>query len=276
MTPAELGLVFSQLLSRRALYSVPVDGRRRTAEEEQAVGIIEANRDTSHELDEFLATQGLKLVGYDVPALGLGPVGRIYVAVRDPTSRGSTPGHIGGKAALGALFDNRRGDSQADAAIWGGLLMLVLLNLLYTLDARPMEAVSQFKDAEVDQLQFVEELRRRIAEIRSRGIPESGRARRVHEVLTKASDTQLETRAEVFLRSMTRLGVLEEVTSRRATVDGAPTTTYVQTLWSAVDVALNFKRTAGVLIGTPGVESVTSWVLAPEVAATEPSSPETN
>lgn len=279
MTPSEIGLVYSQLLSKRALYSVPVEGRRRSPEEEDAVRIIENNRDTSHELDEFLMTQGLKLVAYDVPALHLGPVGRIYVAVRDPLRQDSTPAHVGGKAALGALFDGRRGDSQADTAIWGGLLMLMLLNLLYTVDARPMEAVSQFKDAEFDQLQFIDELRRCVAEIRSRSVPEGEKAKRVHEVLIKASDTQLETRAEVFLRAMVRLGVLEEISNRRTTVDGAATTTYVQTLWSAVDIALNFKRSAGVLIQTPGVEAVAAWVIAPDTVANppraaEPSSPD--
>lgn len=259
MTPSEIGLVFNQLVERRVLYSFAVSGRSRSQEEKEAVACLEHNRDSHEELEEFLETQGLRLVSHEAAALHLGAAGRVYVAVRDPLQ--GTPSHIGGPAVLREMSDSRRrSESTGDGTLWAGLLLMTMLKLLYTDYSRPIEAVSGFVEAEFDDAQFVETLLGAIEIQRGASIPDNPAALRAHNLFTESKESQVTSRATGFLRNMVAAGVIEERDTRKAG------TVYGQTLWSAVDVAENFKRyTGGLLLHTaaPDVAALVSADVAP-------------
>ena len=237
MTPEEIGLVFNQLVARRALYSMVLAGRRRPQEEKDAVDILEQQYGRTTELEDFLKTQGLRLQIFDAVALGVAASGRVYVAVRDPLQR--APLHLATHALLQELIDERRTETTETAAIWASFFLLTLLYFLYTLDERPIEAISGYKDSAVDLEQFLEEVRRRTEQLRGDvercGDPQDLRLR---ETLTHLSESALETRVRAFFNNMLRFGVLEPIPN----IEG-----YRQSLWSAVDIATNLRRHAGTL-----------------------------
>ena len=72
MTPAEIGLVFNQLVNQRTIYSGKIPNRRRSREEVEAADILEKSRGDHGDLDDFLETQGLMLHKIDPFAIGLG------------------------------------------------------------------------------------------------------------------------------------------------------------------------------------------------------------
>lgn len=259
MTPTELGLVYNQLLERRTLYSFAMDGRNRTQDEQAAVRIIEAHKDDAEDLEEFLATQGLKLEILEAAALGRS-VGRVYVALRDPLV--PVPAHIGGVAMLRELSGSRRTDSQTESAAWGACLLLILLRILYTDEGRPVEAVSGCKDVVLDEAQYAEALLSFVESLRQSAPPEESQAAWIHHTLASAGEAQVEARAKRFLRAMCRVGVLEE---RPVRMRGAAKTEvwYAQTLWSAVDVSKNFARHAGALLDVTTAAVIAAVVTAP-------------
>lgn len=253
MTPEEMGLVFNQLVSRRAIYSFATSGRRRSQEEKEAVEILERQYGRSNYLEEFLRTQGLRLQTIDAFALGLANTGRIYVAVRDPIER--APEHLATKTLLQELIDERRSETTEVSAIWATFFLLILLYFLYTTEDRPIEAISAFKDSSVDLEQFLEEVSHRIEQLRVQSPPAlDSPQRRIHDALTNLSDAAIESRVKTFFNSMLALGVLEPIPS----IDG-----YRQTLWSAVDIATNFQRHAGSL-AMAGLDGIIT-VAVPEV-----------
>jgi hypothetical protein len=67
-------------------------------------------------------------------------------------------------------------------------------------------------------------------------------------------------RAGGFLRALVRLGVLEE-SPARVRIEGKEEVLYAQSLWSAVDIALNFKRFAGTLVAPLDERAVTTVVV---------------
>ncbi|MFJ2689432.1 hypothetical protein [Pseudomonas sp. NPDC087336] len=252
MTAEEIGLIFNQLVSRRALYSFALTGRRRLQEEKDAVDILEHQYGRTSDLEDFLRTQGLRMQVLDASAIGLANTGRIYVAVRDPLQQ--APEHLETSALLMELIDERRSETSNAAAVWATFFLLTLFYFLYTIDNRPIEAISAFKDSSVDLEQLLEEAQRRVEQLRVRAEPATEPHQKfVHDVLTNLSDGALENRTKVFFSSMLNLGVLEPIPG----VEG-----YRQTLWSAVDVATNFRRHAGSL-EVAGLEAVLS-VVTPE------------
>jgi len=259
MTPHEIGLIYNQLLERRVLYSFSVPGRNRSQAEKEAVASLERNRDYVDELEGFLETQGLRLVSHEAAALGIADAGRVYVAVREPVR--DVPAHIGGAAVLREWSDSRRNESAADSALWAGLLLMAMLKLLYTDGGRPIESVSGFADAEFDDSQFVDTLLEAIEKQRGVRVTDDSQVARAHALFTGSAEAQVEARAKGFVRSMLRGGVLEERTTGMASV------VYGQTLWSAVDVAENFKRYAGALIPRPVAKDIVALVSADEISS---------
>lgn len=256
MTPEEMGLVFNQLVARRAIYSFATSGRRRSQEEKEAVDILERQYGRSHDFEDFLRTQGLRLQTLDAVALGLATTGRIYVAVRAPLER--APEHLATSALLQELIDERRSETAEVSAIWATFFLLILLYFLYTTENRPIEAISAFKDSAVDLEQFLEEVRHRIEQQRIQIPPAVDTPqRRIHEALTNFSDAAIESRVKAFFNSMLGLGVLEPISG----IEG-----YRQTLWSAVDVATNFQRHAGSL-ALAGLDGIV-MVAVPETEST--------
>lgn len=266
MTPHEIGLIYNQLLERRVLYSFSVPGRNRSQAEKEAVSSLERNRDYVDELEGFLETQGLRLVSHEAAALGIADAGRVYVAVREPVR--DVPAHIGGAAVLREWSDSRRNESAADSALWAGLLLMAMLKLLYTDSGRPIESVSGFADAEFDDSQFVDTLLEAIEKQRGVRVADDSQVVRARALFTGSTEAQIEARAKGFVRSMLRGGVLEERTTGTASV------VYGQTLWSAADVAENFKRYAGALIPRPVAKDIVALVSANEISPDDEMIPE--
>lgn len=251
MSPFEIGLIFNQLVERRTLYTFTAPGRRRSQEEKQAVDLIEQQLGRLGDLDAFLATQGLKLKVVDADALGFANPGRIYVAVRDPLH--PAPAHVGASNVLSELMDERRSDSADAAATWSTFFLLVLFYFLYTRGNRSIETVMGFREETVDLDEFMEEVTRRLEEIRSSADVEDAQTRRFRSVLISGSATTVEARAKSFFGNMVHFAVIEaipDISTKRQV--------YRQTLWSAIDVAENFHRHAGALAvaGLDGVMQI--------------------
>ena len=253
MTPSELGHVFNQLVEHRVLYTFAAKGHSRSQGEREAAACLERHLDFHEELDAFLSTQGLHLMSYEAAALGIGVAGRVYVAVRDPAL--PVPAHIGGGSLLREMSDSRRSETVAEATLWAGLLTVVLLQLLYSDIGRPIEAVSGFTDAELDEGQFVQTLLAAIERQRHCIVdPVDSEVERAHALFMEANESQVEARAKGFIRAMIRGGVLE------VRAEGKTGTIFGQTLWSAVDVAENFKRYGGGLLPQPTSEEVAAML----------------
>ncbi|ROT94726.1 hypothetical protein EB809_18795 [Marinobacter sp. R17] len=244
MTPAEMGIVYNQLVNQRAIYSGKISNRRRSKEEIEAAEILDKARGDHADLDDFLETQGLILHQVDPFAIGLGMEGRIYIALRNPSV--PAPSHLAPNDVIQELIDERRRSENKDsAAIWASFMLLTLFYFLYTLEGRSIESVSEFKDSAVDQEEFIEEVRKRIERMRNEGLPgaeNDERATFVYSTLTDIRDTNLDARARSFFNAMVKLKVLEPTDYSVKASGGA---VYRQSLWSAIDTAENFSRHIG-------------------------------
>lgn len=259
MTPAEIGIVYNQLVSQRAIYSTKIPNRRRTKEEVEASEILERSRGDHADLDDFLETQGLMLKKVDPFAMGLGTEGSIYVVLRNPST--TPPAHLTPSDVLQELVDERRRNETKDsAAVWASFMLLTLFYFLYTNEGRSISSVSQFKNTSVDYDQFVDEIRSRVEKIRNAGVGDGDNERKafVYSTLSEVKDSNLETRANSFFSAMVKLKVLEKT---EFTVKNSGTAVYRQSLWSALDTAENFFRHAGPvlangLIGSGDIDAV--------------------
>jgi hypothetical protein len=255
LTPQEIGLVYNELRTRRVLYSQPMRGRRRSENEVEAVRILATTSGRLGDIDEFLATQGLRLIIRDVQQLGLPGDGLAYIAIRDASN--PAPSHVRHDQIVRELTDHRRDESQEQIAVWATFLTLHLLYFLYTRDERPIEAVSTFKDSSVDMEDFLDEARKRVEAMRAvHDDRDDSRRIAIRGLLTGLSDQRLDARVRTFFRAMVSLGVLEQIDDLAVRVDGRDEPVYRQTLWSALDIAENFRRYAPHLLIEDPVEQV--------------------
>lgn len=265
MRPLEMGLVYNQLRDRRVLFGFKLPGRNRTQEEQDAVRLIEQHPGSRADLDEFLLTQGMRLVAYEAAAFDLPAAGRVYVAVRDASE--VAPAHLGLGTLLREVVDARRSETVKESAVWAASMLMVLMQLQYTENGRTIEAVSRYQDAVVDETQFVDAVLRLVERVTAAppAAPDAGRL--VRDVLAGSTQSQTEARARSFLRALVRLGVLEE-SSARVRIEGKEEVLYAQTLWSAVDIALNFKRFAGTLVAPVDERALTAFVVEGQAVTT--------
>lgn len=265
MTPQQIGLVYNELRQSRILYGLAVPGRRRSESEREAVRILGAAGGRLGDLEEFLATQGLRLVVRDVHQFGIPGDGLVYAAIRDAAA--APPPHLRGGEILRAVTDSRRDDPPEQVAIRATFLMLLLLYFLYTRDERPIESVSAFKDSSVDQEEFLAEVRRRIDALNA-SHDDGGDSRRtaIRSAIIALPDRQLDARVAAFLKAMVRVGILEEIADVSVNVDGEQRAVYRQTLWSALEVAENFRRYAPHLLLEDTIDQIDAVGSASEAA----------
>ena len=257
MNAEDIGIIYNELRTRRILFSKSIPGRRRMEGELQALQAIEKTSGHIGDLEDFLVTQGLKLVVVDLQTLGVAGDGVAYVAVRDAFNK--PPTHICGDQIVRSLSDLRRGDVNAEElAIWGVYLTVLLLYFLYTRDERPIEAISSYRDSYVDQGEYLDELLQRIDVLRAQSPIENSRRETIRQTLTNISEGRLEGRVTSFFRRMEDLGVIERIDGISAQTEDKTMQAYRQTLWSAVDMAENFRHYAPHLI----IEDDTEQVLA--------------
>lgn len=259
MTPQEIGIVYNELRTKRILFNQAVPGRRRSENEIEAAAILRRAAGRLTDIEEFLETQGLRLMVLDTASLGIPGDCLAYAVVRDPTA--SPPSHLCGDQVIRALMDARRDETSEQVAIWATFMTILLLYFLYTCEERPIEAVSAFKDTSVDVEDFLEEARRRIEALRTGPITsngDTGESRRtaIVETLTSISEQRLEGRVRGFFKAMVDLGVLEKIENVTVRIDGEAEPVYRQTLWSALDLAENFRRYAPHLLMENAAELV--------------------
>lgn len=243
MSPTDIGLIYNLLVSQRVIYSGKISGRRRSKEETEAAETLEKNRGNHADLDDFLETQGLMLKKVDSFAVGLGSMGSVYLALRNPSV--PAPSHLTPKDVLQELIDDRRRTESKDAAaVWASFLLLTLFYFLYTMEGRSIESISGFADSAVDQEEFIEEVRKRIEKMRNDGVGEEEDERKnfVYSTLTEIKDANVDARSRSFFLAMVKLKVLEPT---EFSVKKSGSSVYRQSLWSAVDAASNFSRHLG-------------------------------
>ncbi|GAA0571316.1 hypothetical protein [Caenispirillum bisanense] len=255
MTPQQIGLVYNELRQNRILYGQAVPGRRRSESEREAIRILTAAGGRLGDLEDFLETQGLRLVVRDIQQFGLAGDGLAYAAIRNPAT--APPAHLRGGEILRAVTDSRRDETPEQVAIRATFFMLILLYFLYTRDERPIEAVSSFKDSSVDEEEFLSEARRRIDALNAeRDDGSDSRRTAIRSAIVGLTDRQLDKRVEAFLGAMKRVGILEEIKDVSVSVGGLPHVAYRQTLWSALEIAENFRRYAPHLLVEDTIEQV--------------------
>jgi hypothetical protein len=247
-------------------------GRRRSEQEVEAVRILARTAGRLGDIEDFLSTQGLRLIVRDVQQLGLPGDGVAYIAIRDPSN--SAPTHVRHDQIVRELTDHRRDEGLEQIAVWATFLMLHLLYFLYTRDERPIEAVSACKDSSVDIEDFLDEARRRVEVMRAiQDDSDDTRRIAIRGILTSLSDQKLEARVRTFFRAMISLEILEQIDDVAVRLDGRDEPVYRQTLWSALDIAENFRRYAPHLLVEDPVGQVETVGTAAE-APPEPDSTE--
>jgi len=248
MTPEEIGVVYNALRSQRVLYELPVRGRRRGEVEKHAMEIMANAYGRFSDLEEFLRTQGLTLIVKETIELGLPGEGMVYAIIRDPDAE--PPGHLIGDQFIRRFSDARRDETAAQTAVWGIFLSLVLLQLLYTGEGRTLENVIDSSESWIDEANFLDVAHNWMEEVRKDEVPEDERRRTIYETLIGPSAAQLERRVSSFMRTLVELGVLEEIQPSETGRDEAgEVKVYRQSVWSAIDIAENFRRYAPHLIG---------------------------
>ena len=255
MNAQQIGLVYNELRHNRILYGLAVAGRRRSETEREAIRILTAAGGRLGDLEDFLQTQGLRLVVRDVQQFGVAGDGLAYAAIRDPAS--VPPPHLRGGEILRAVSDSRRDETPEQVAIRATFFTLILLYFLYTRDERPIEAVSSFKDSSVDEEEFLAEARRRIDALNAEH-DDGADSRRtaIRTAIVQLTDRQLDKRIEAFLRAMRRVSILEEIEDVSVNVEGQQRSVYRQTLWSALEIAENFRRYAPHLLVEDTIEQI--------------------
>jgi len=250
------------LRDRRILHTHVMKGRRRSESEKSAIDHLQRAAGRFSDLEQFLGTQGLRLLVKEPQQLGLPGDGLIYIAIRDATR--SPPEHVRGGQILQSLASDRRSETVESTVLWGSFFTLLLLYFLYTREGRPIESVSGFRDSAVDSEEFLEEAARRIEELRAMDCDDP-RRQQIKEVLTGPAQKQLDGRVRGFLAAMMNIGLLELI---EGVETGAGEAAYRQTLWSAVEIAENFRRYGTHLIGEDIAEQM-SVILAGDGAHEE-------
>ena len=244
MTPQEMGIVFNEFMNRKMLCTGPFPTARKTETEREALRIISRQHSLT-DFEEFLETQGLKLMTVTLDAYGLGD-GTAYVLLRDP--RFDMPEHLTPERIMRELSDGRRQDTDAQIAIWSTFMLFVLMWFFYSKLGRGIEQVSLFDQAIISVDEFANEIEERIESLRLAPEIEGGERVIVWSTITSANASMIKARGGGFLQGLMRVGYLERVQVAFESNDQASDILYRQTLPSALDIAEHFENYAGLLL----------------------------
>lgn len=254
MNITQIGLIYNELRDNKVIFSEAVQGRRRSENSKEAASILRNAHGRFRDLEDFLKTQGLRLVVREMQACGVAGDGVAYIAIRDANE--TPPAHLAWRQVLTA-FARRSDETEDGLKIWGVFLTLLMLRALYTDEERPIEAVSTRKDPLIDIQTMFDYAAQHVETLRASGPREGSREKAIHASLTSLTDSQRETRIRKFFQRMVELDVLETAaTIGVQSVDSMGDSVYVQTLWSAVDIAENFHRYAPHLLYDDIVDGV--------------------
>lgn len=256
MNITQIGQIYNFLIEHKTIRSYESSRIKRSVKERELAQILDTYQQRLDDLDEFLATQGVKLQALNVQDYGIANQGTVYVLIRE-MSGNEAPEHLRTKHLWEQLKSSFRKDSKQTTVIWASYLYLQLLHHLYTLDNRAIEAISRFHESWLDADIFQDEVIKVIEQLRARASHPEYATSTIHQELIAATDTDIAKRVTSFLNSMVKLGVLVKAEDIGLKVGRKESRTiYQQTLWSAVDIAENFKRNAGLLVQRPAETEV--------------------
>jgi hypothetical protein len=250
MNGEEIATVYRALKRNKLIFSKSVNWRRRGKGEVEAAEVLKRSAGRIGELENFLRPMGMSLEIYESQSLGLPGSCIIYVGIQNPQEMDFFKSQ--GNKLIHSIQNSLREDTIKQATIWATFLALISLNILYTRQHRPIDAVSGFRDSAIDADEILEELRDRIEVMRNSGTPEATRSKEIYEALTSGTEKKMESRVRSFLRALVEVDVLERLDN----VGSNEHPVFRQTLWSAVDIARNFRRYAPHLHGTSPIENV--------------------
>ncbi len=256
MTPEEIGHIYSFLLKKRIARSFK---SKNIDSDERYIGdLLERNLDKVGDLQSFLASQQLKLEILDAQANGLGGRGNAFVLIPNHTDTEILPAHLRTKELWDAVKDGSRNEPKYVSVVWTSYLYLHLLYTLYTQENRSIEAISSYSDTWVTDDEFTTRIIDEIEDLRTKTPPGDGEIMTIAQVLTEAKVTDIGKRVNRFLKAMERFKVLERKTPTETGLNFQESNMhiYIQTLWSAVDIARNFYRNASLVLNLPSAQSI--------------------
>lgn len=242
----DIGKVYNVLREKKLFFSGKVEGRRRSENETEAAQIMRKASGRFSDLEDFLKTQGLKLIVKEAQHLGIEGDCLIYITVRDPLAE--PPSHLCGGQLIREMQTANSKETVEQLTIWATFMSLNLLHFLYSIEERPIEAISEFKDSSVDKESFLIELSSKIEELRRENADDDSRRQTILSTLTSSDEKQIRRKVDTFFAAMVKLGVIELVENVSVLGKEDQQPVYRQTLWSAVDIETNFRRYAPHLV----------------------------
>ena len=237
MTPEQMGKVFAYLFAYRVAETFPMD-RRRHPDEQDVVGILTANELDLHDFEAFLEAQGFTLYAIDIRHFGRAADGRIFVLAR----RGDMPKapYLDTSWLWHALADGRRtSETQTSLIVWAAQLWAMMNWFFYTRIGRTPEQVSRYREALVSVTELTRAVEQHVEALRNAGRPE-GTAGAIWDIVTGATSAEIAARVRRFVTCMVDCKAL-------ARSDGSDER-FVQSIVAAVEMKLNFDRSAGHLM----------------------------
>lgn len=257
----EVGLIYNFLLKKRIARSYYTTNI--TSEERYIANLLEKNIHALDDLDDFLRSQSLKLEIFSAQQYNLSEnkkridQGNAFVIYPTSEEVEIKPAHLRVEQLWEGLKDGARGDKKFVSVVWGAYFYLQLLNFLYTQENRPIEGISMYSDTWVIEDDFATRVTEELESLRS-GIKEEGDIKEecnaINNILLNASITEIQRRISKFFKAMVRFRILEQ---RR--LPDKSQIIYVQTLWSAVDIARNFHRNSSLIISAPDAKSIKTF-----------------
>lgn len=260
MTLTEIGLVYNYILKHKVIRAYEERHQRRTKQEKEVADIMERYSERLDDLEEFLDTQGLAIRVLGAQEYKIARTGRAYIFLRNASSD-SLPSHLNIEHIWTLFKDDRRQETKGKTTIWTSYLYLHLLYFLYTADSRSIESISRFGDTWVEEDKFKEVVIMEVDQLRRREDDAGYVETEIQKTLIDSTEKEVQSRIDRFFKVLLSVGVLEKHKSKDFSFDAerSEKVTYRQTLWSAVDIAENFKRYASLLLNPPSEKDVYSF-----------------
>lgn len=252
MTLREIGLVYNYFLKHKVIRAYEKRDQRRSKQEKEVADIMELYSERLDDLAEFLETQGLAVRVLGAQEYKLANQGRAYVLLRCASSE-IVPDHLNIDHIWMLFKDDRRQETKATTTIWTSYLYLHLLYFLYSADSRTIESISRYGDTWVEEEPFKDKVVMAIDQLRQQGHDKNYIETEIRKTLVDSTEKEVQSRINRFFKVLLRVGVLEIAKGDDFTLDAnrSEKVVYRQTLWSAVDIAENFKRYASLLLNPP-------------------------
>lgn len=257
MTPSEIGTIYNFLLKNKVVRGFEAPNIRRNKIEKEIASTLDRNNQRLEDLEEFLATQGVGIRILGAQEYHLATHGYAYVLIRSLNAT-EIPAHLNIDQIWTGFRDDRRNDTKQTTVIWTSYLYLHLLYFLYTIDNRTIESISKFHETWLDLDNFKTNVIAAIDDLRRATGEQNYGETQIRACLVASTEKEIQSRVERFIKTLEQVGVLEQMNDDgfRMGRSDEPRSVYRQSLWSAVDVAENFKRYGSLLLNPPEANAV--------------------